>query len=59
MELARAIDAAEITVGDGFQEDVVVAPLVNTTAVNEVNKLVHDCICNEIFGQLRRGGLGR
>lgn len=32
--------AAEMTVGDGFKEGVVVGPLVNSTAVNDVDGLV-------------------
>ena len=32
--------AAQMTVGDGFQEGVVVGPLVNTSAVNDVDRLV-------------------
>lgn len=36
--------AAEMTVGDGFQESVVVGPLVNTSAVSDVNELVQSSV---------------
>ena len=36
--------AAQMTVGDGFQESVAVGPLVNTSAVNDVDELVQSSV---------------